>query len=191
MLRTFLAGLSQRSIDAVLRYLRESILDGPPPCSSLGGPDPRRDRGSNHSGVGPEAVPVAKFAIMVHRTWSGGLVRCVSVVPPIISQFQPRLSSDWIAVHVDELHFLVSASMFVSRAEVRWHATAQSVLAVIQGLGTVTGSFLSGWLLVRCSAADGRVAWDSFWGIAGIFAFVVTLVAIWFRPLDRPADGVN
>ncbi len=45
--------------------------------------------------------------------------------------------------------FLVSSSLFVSRAEPRWHATAQSVQAVIQGLGTVTGSLLSGWLAVR------------------------------------------
>jgi Nucleoside H+ symporter len=81
--------------------------------------------------------------------------------------------------------FLVSASMSVSRAETRSHATAQSVLAVIQGLGTVTGSFASGWLVVRYSGADGRVEWSSFWRIAAIFAFVVTLLAFWFRPREN------
>jgi MFS family permease len=81
--------------------------------------------------------------------------------------------------------FLVSASMFVSRAETRWHAIAQSVLAVIQGLGTVTGSLLSGWLVVRYSGADGRIDWGSFWRMAAIFAFVVTLAALWFRPRER------
>jgi len=84
--------------------------------------------------------------------------------------------------------FLVSASMFVSRAETRWHATAQSVLAVIQGLGTVTGSLFSGWLVVRYSGADGRIDWGTFWRMAGIFAFVVTLAALWFRPREH-AEG--
>jgi len=86
--------------------------------------------------------------------------------------------------------FVVSASMFVSRAETQWRATAQSVLAAIQGLGTVTGSVLSGWLVVRYSGVDGRVEWGSFWRIAGIFAFGITLAALWFRPREPSAEPV-
>ncbi len=81
--------------------------------------------------------------------------------------------------------FLVSSSLFVSRAEPRWHATAQSVQAVIQGLGTVTGSLFSGWLAVQYSAPDGQIAWGPFWRTAAIFAFFVTVAALWLRPREN------
>jgi hypothetical protein len=56
---------------------------------------------------------------------------------------------------------------------------------VIQGLGTVTGSLFSGWLVVQHSAPDGQIAWGSFWRTAAIFAFVVTVAALWFRPREN------
>jgi hypothetical protein len=80
--------------------------------------------------------------------------------------------------------FLVSSSMFVSRAEPRWHGTAQSVQAVIQSLGTVSGSLFSGWLMVQYTAPGGAVDWGAFWRMAGIFAFVVSVAALWLRPRD-------
>jgi MFS family permease len=87
--------------------------------------------------------------------------------------------------------FQVSASIFVSRTETQRHATAQSVLAVIQSLGTVTGSFLCGWLLVSNTLADGRVAWQSFWTVAAIAAFAVTIIGFCFRPrgTHQPPNG--
>jgi hypothetical protein len=85
--------------------------------------------------------------------------------------------------------FGVAASLTVGYTESRWAATAQSLLAVIQGLGTVLGSIVSGWIIVNTSNATGHIDWAFLWLVAWVLSCAATVVALRYRQRSKPSPG--
>lgn len=80
--------------------------------------------------------------------------------------------------------FNISGSMFVeSETSPSMRGAAQGLFILMtNGLGTIIGTYLSGWVVDLYRQADGTIAWPSVWIVFAAYALVVGLLfAMLFR----------